>query len=714
MTEKIVEAMGEILKNPDLLEKFAKSDEIDEMYRLCLSVRTGYTKDEFCDFLTVILCLLDENMFRQVVFNKSQNSFNILDDDEIDQVAGGTGKIGKFMATSLAAVSMLTPMFSANKTSAAGSNNSKSSTSKHVRNSKKNAKEMQEVKESWIKRGFKAIWNNKWKIALGAGTIAGICLGGKKLVDWWKTDSAVREANKKVLDDLKKDVEEKRKKFTENKDEQSQKAYNEAKKKLDDQGSSISNLLKYTKGIGGVVGIGGLAWSGVTSIFNSVTSKVHSGGKFFKDVGDGVSNMQSLWRNFTRFLTDKATEINKEAYDKNEKMDQLYEELDERVRGQEKAKKAVKGFFQRVIADRLRSANTGVKNKAKVIVFNGPSGCGKSFTADILARSLTTAPIYSMSASEVDIHGGSLVDQLFNKYSYNPWDWSSNSGQGFSKYINDHPNDGVVIINEYDKMYNQKSGAPHELDEVMRTFIDEGKAVISGKEFDCSGITFILTTNESDASLNGEVEVGPTGKLYDPSKKDDTTGSLTTVLHDKSFLNRLTIVGFDNLSVEEYAQIAKDNFASTIEFLATEEGGGIQVHIDDESYRKMGEKLLQINQGARPISKFIGDMFVSVIEKTNALREADEECEDIALKVDFNYDDDSFWFEVEQTDYVEDEQEQEQNQEENNNQNEQNQKNSENNTEDNNTVENNIEQNPSEETLETLNENNSNSNNIAK
>ncbi len=672
MTEKIVEAIGEVLKNPDLLKKFAKSDEIDEMYRLCLSVRTGYTKDEFCDFLIMILCLLDENMFRQMVFNKSRDSYNILSDDEIDQVSGGTGKFGKFMATSLAAVSMLTPMFSANKTSAANNNGNKSSVSKSVRNSKKSAKEVQEVKESWIKRGFKTIWNNKWKIALGAGAIAGVCIGGKKLKDWWQTDSAVREANKKVIDDLKADMEKKQQDFIAKKDEASKKAYDEAKRKLDDQGSSFANLLKYTKGIGSVVGIGGLAWSGITSAFNTVTGKVHSGGKFFKDVGDGVSNMQSLWRNFTRFVADKTAEIKKEAYEKNEKMEQLYEELDERVRGQEKAKKAVKGFFQRVIADRLRSANTGVKNKAKVIVFNGPSGCGKSFTADILARSLTTAPIYSMSASEVDIHGGSLVDQLFNKYSYNPWDWSSDSGQGFSKYINDHPNDGVVIINEYDKMYNPKTGAPHELDEVMRTFIDEGKAIISGKEFDCSGITFILTTNESDASLSGNVEVGPTGKLYDPSKKDDTTGSLTTVLHDKSFLNRLTIVGFDNLSVEEYAQIAKDNFASTIEFLDTEEGGGIQAHIDDESYRKMGEKLLQINQGARPISKFIGDMFVAVIEKTNALREADEECEDIALKVDFNYDNDSFWFDVEQTDYIEYKQEQESNQEDNNNQNEEN------------------------------------------
>ena len=246
-----------------------------------------------------------------------------------------------------------------------------------------------------------------------------------------------------------------------------------------------------------------------------------------------------------------------------------------------------------------------------------------------------------MSASEVDVNSSksSIVGQLFgdNGGYYYGYGGQQQERKNFVKYIEDHPNDGVVIINEYDKMCVRDS-KDHPLDEVMRTFIDEGKATINGKIIDCSGIVFILTTNESDGSLQGKVYVDPvTGKLVDPTVELDSTGSRTIVKHDKSFLNRLTIVSFDNLSAQEYSQIARDKFAPTIDFLKTDEGGNIDLVISDESYNKMAKYTEHINEGARTIDKILGGLFTAVVEKVSELQDKGEEY--LGRKLEAVYDD---------------------------------------------------------------------------
>ena len=230
-------------------------------------------------------------------------------------------------------------------------------------------------------------------------------------------------------------------------------------------------------------------------------------------------------------------------------------------------------------------------------------------------------------------------------FAKNSWSWDD-SGSSFSSYIKKHPTDGVVIINEYDKMFKANGNNPHELDEVLRTWIDEGTSNLYGKEYDCSGITFILTTNESESSLKGEVRADAYGNLYDPSRENDDTKSLTSVVHDKSFLNRLTVVGFDNLDAGEYKKIAEQNFEDTLEFLSSEYGEYTDVLIEDESYKKMGECLANINEGARPVEKFIAELFVDIVNAKNAIREQGKSVEGLIFKADFDYTGKDFNFKV--------------------------------------------------------------------
>ncbi|MDR1627853.1 MAG: AAA family ATPase [Oscillospiraceae bacterium] len=372
---------------------------------------------------------------------------------------------------------------------------------------------------------------------------------------------------------------------------------------------------------------------------NETVTGIYNAGFAASNMAQGTADKIDLW----------LTNLQKEELSRMGAAEKLDEGL-KSVRGQEPAKKAARGFLNSVIMEKDRQKALGKKDThAHVIVFNGPSGIGKSFTAERLAIAISNSLPYRMSASEVDVNSSknSILAQLFgDRYGYR-YDANQQENRNFVKYIKDHPDDGVVIINEYDKMC-VRDAKDHPLDEVMRTFMDEGKATINGQVIDCSGITFILTTNESEGSLQGKVTIDPiTNKLVDPTIGSDTTGSRTIVKHDKSFLNRLTIVPFENLTAKEYEQIARDKFAPTIEFLKTPEGGNLDLLISDESYEKMGKYTERVNEGARTVDKILAELFTTIVEKVFEIKEEGENDgvkeeqgeNDLKIKLKAEYDD---------------------------------------------------------------------------
>ena len=485
--------------------------------------------------------------------------------------------------------------------------------------------------KSGLKKVGSTLWDNKGKILLGALGLILTAAGGKYAYDQFTLQYAVATAPKgDALTTAKENLQN----------------YSYTNKFVEALGKDTA-AGKTLAAIGSGLGVVGSLWTAGLGLVDTV-GRI---GDSFKKTGDGLDKVQNMVEKTQKAMQDAQNMMEQGPYDKTTSYEQMLENL-ERVKGQETAKRLVKSFFHRVVSDRERSEFTGRQNTAKVVVFNGPSGCGKSMTAGILARALTNKPIYTMSASEVDPKSGqTLAQQLFAK---NSWSWDD-SGSSFSSYIKKHPTDGVVIINEYDKMFKANGNNPHELDEVFRTWIDEGTSNLYGKEYDCSGITFILTTNESESSLKGEVRADAYGNLYDPSRENDDTKSLTSVVHDKSFLNRLTVIGFDNLDAEEYKKIAEQNFEDTLEFLSSEYGEYTDVLIDDESYRKMGECLANINEGARPVEKFIAELFVDIVNAKNAIRERGESVEGLIFKADFDYTGKKFNFKVTLIDENEDE-----------------------------------------------------------
>lgn len=664
--------VGKIISSEKLIREFSELDSFDEVYDFCQSIHGGYTKEEFALFIDEILSSFIKESSIDISLIRG------MEDDDIKSVSGGSKvDVKRIVAASLASLSFITiPKF--NSTYAANPSNANDTV---VVQQQENQEKQGKFSKAWsaVKSKLSSlkdmIIRNKGKVTVGALILAAISICIYKRddisnswnnLDWVKEKKrnqyevrrlhSLREQNNYILDNLY-DFNGGRDGLT-----------NEAYIRMNDDGHNnvgdeIEHLRQQNKQytdkineVGGehwysnipvlaqMVAAGGATVAGAKTIWDVMykgLGGVGSISKAISDLNNARYSINSIAQDVQYQIDLAGEKSNKKEFDRKEAGERLEEGLST-VRGQEKAKKGVRGFFNSVTMERERLKALEKKDShAHVVVFNGASGTGKSFTAGHLASAISNASPYVMSASEVDVNSSksSIIGQLFGDFygGYGGGYGGYGGSQNFVKYIEDHPNDGVVIINEYDKMCVRDS-KDHPLDEVMRTFIDEGKATINGKTIDCSGVVFILTTNESDGSLQGKVFTDPvTKKLVDPTVELDSTGSRTIVKHDKSFLNRLTIVSFDNLSSQEYGQIARDKFAPTIEFLKTNEGGNIDLTISDESYVRIAKYTERINEGARTIDKILGELFTAVVEKVSKIQE--EGGEYLGKKFEAVYDD---------------------------------------------------------------------------
>lgn len=260
----------------------------------------------------------------------------------------------------------------------------------------------------------------------------------------------------------------------------------------------------------------------------------------------------------------------------------------ETIEGQTKSKNTIESFLYTIIHDKnLAQLNKYKYNHADVILMIGPSGVGKTLAANEIAKALKINPLV-LSSADVDLSSSdTIIEQLFGLYS----EYGNSpikKSKILAKYLSAHPRNGVIVINEYDKL-NPKG----ELDEILRAAVDNGIVNIKGQVFDFSGMLIILTSNESSSCINR----GNFDKI-NLEKETDNTGSRTIALHDKSFLNRIKIVEFDNLTQIEYFKIAKKEFhKKVIDYW--EKFAGIKLIISDETYKKIAIKAENNNKGAR-------------------------------------------------------------------------------------------------------------------
>lgn len=304
---------------------------------------------------------------------------------------------------------------------------------------------------------------------------------------------------------------------------------------------------------------------------------------------------------------------------------QVLDVLMANIKGQENAKKQIRSIVLNIVDKNaqfmLNKNHKTAGPGSNVIYMVGPSGVGKSFSADIIRKVLSgfNSEPFIIEASDIDKQSkSSPVEQLFGMkvkrinnsevYEYAP----------FIQRIKAIPNT-TVIINEYDKMHSP------ELDEKLRTIIDQGYINVNGEKIDCSGVTFIITSNESSASAKkGNLE---------SDMVDDGTGSRTFINHDKAFLNRIKLIEFDNLSAEEYKQIATPLFVK----LAARYKMQYKIDLDlNGTIDEVAKKTEELNRGARPIFTFIEMLNTKILNEIVLKRSLNGDDSPIFYRVSFN------------------------------------------------------------------------------
>ena len=305
---------------------------------------------------------------------------------------------------------------------------------------------------------------------------------------------------------------------------------------------------------------------------------------------------------------------------------QILDMLMENVKGQEKAKQQIRSMVLNIVDKNAQFMAVNNSKKAgpgaNVIYMVGPSGVGKSFSADIIRKVLSgfNAEPFVIEASDIDKQSkSSAVEQLFGMkirrvsnsevYEYAP----------FIQRIKAIPNT-VVIINEYDKMHSP------ELDEKLRTIMDQGYINVNGEKIDCSAATFIITSNESYGSVNkGNNEFDDV---------DDGTGSRTFINHDKAFLNRIKLIEFDNLSAFDYKQIATVPFAQLAARYKVQYGINLDLNGTIDA---VAQRVEELNKGARPIFTYLESLNDKLLNEV-VLQKLNSGSRNIKYRVSFEND----------------------------------------------------------------------------
>lgn len=372
---------------------------------------------------------------------------------------------------------------------------------------------------------------------------------------------------------------------------------------LDRNKESNFDAIKKVSGIGGALAVAKFGIDTLNEIGKVAESTMYI--SCFEMFNDKFKKMGQSIKEY--FETPMRNRSKSDVYSN---FDKLFANLE----GQEEAKHDIKNYIYDIVIakDQAKWANEKYSH-SDVLYFYGPSGVGKSFSANCLPYILySKAKPFVLTSADVDKEKKeSIVSQIFspsNQAQQNPGVPGYKSDSALVDYLRKNPGGGVVIFEEYDKMCTPA------LDEVMRKIAESGTIIIDGVKIDCSGFTFVLTSNEDDISMNGFDKEDKESE--EKLSKEAIQEGYTRVWHSKSFLNRVKKVRFENLSSKEYEKIITKRFNTICEYWKDTNNGGLKLSIDDTTIHNLAMQVEKTKQGARPIDlKIMPEIQSIILEK---------------------------------------------------------------------------------------------------
>lgn len=680
--------LGKLFNDEQILERILLSNDMHELYVICLTIQDGYSYEEFVEFFN---CLVSGCM-------EDLKHINEMSPEELGNVSGGRGEFNKAASATLASFLALTSVSAHNKHAGMPSESDIQSPiaisankdqddeydtvteldghplrKKVVYTEEGEDDEEESNKDESLggflsrkaKGVFEKIYNNKGKIFVGAAALATLLIAGYKTKDKpWGYTSQVKIQEE--INELRGKNDRASKKRLAQLESQKNSSLNKSVL------SKIADLLPIKLFVGG-----NMLMSGVRGILNTIHSMTNWSGEFAKNITEVqnlVTKLAPSW-----LIRDQNTPDYEYEHNENLTAEQRLANLDkdlELLKGQKTAKKQIKKFLATIENARRRwEEGIWAKTGANFLVFNGPSGTGKTFAASILAKNISTVKPYIITADEIlrSIRDGetmwgrrpSITQVLLSAEHKNQDGTVDNLPNSMGAYAVKYKDKGTIIIDEIDKLLKYLTPEErHALEEFFRGLMDSGIVKSQyGETNDFRGMTIVLTTNETNASLEGRIVQTPDGSFLELIKDEhgniqyvkptqDETGTQTLIAHDPSYTQRLrgSICTFNSLSVEDFEEIVRyylgDDKTKTKEDVI-EEGGTYRVtlaervcwnfhsvEISDESYRLIAEFAAKQPNAVRSIvgvgsqaGSVAGNYREALVDKLTAIRAEDGEIE---------------------------------------------------------------------------------------
>ncbi len=268
------------------------------------------------------------------------------------------------------------------------------------------------------------------------------------------------------------------------------------------------------------------------------------------------------------------------------------------------------------------------------ILMSGPSGCGKTLLATIFAHTLVVdgfnedgtinkncKSVYRLSSAAVDLTSKEPVwSQLLSEKKVVQKN-ATIANNPFKAYIQANPNGGVIIFDEFEKIYNSSLG------EGFRNIIEHGKIDLDGTTYEMSNYIFIFTTNASPSSILD----APTPN---PLTHEEETYGYIKCNFDKSFLNRLILLPFQPLTASALYSIF-DDFVESWNNSYQEKG--IKLEVPSEIRGQIGTYLEETHKGGREAGNLFDTLipYLSIIE-LSIDKTPEDKRKNLVLKVGFD------------------------------------------------------------------------------
>jgi hypothetical protein len=268
------------------------------------------------------------------------------------------------------------------------------------------------------------------------------------------------------------------------------------------------------------------------------------------------------------------------------------------------------------------------------VLMSGPSGCGKTLLATIFAHTLVAdgfnedgtinkncKSVYRLSSAAVDLTSKEPIwSQLLSEKRVAQKS-AAIADNPFKAYIQANPNGGVIIFDEFEKIYNSS------LAEGFRNIIEHGKIDLDGTIYEMSNYVFIFTTNASPSSISK-------APSPDPLTPEEETYGYIKCNFDKSFLNRLVCLSFNPLTPAALYSIF-DDFVESWNNSYKEKG--IKLEVPEEIKGQIGIHLEKTHKGGREAGNLFDTLipYLSIVELSIDQTPEDKR-KNVVLKIGFN------------------------------------------------------------------------------